>query len=111
MLLRRTERMDGLDGQRALDRRQRAQTRVGALQFLHDQAVRCVAKLGAAVLFQIRSIEPQLTHTRREMFRELARAMTWNDLGQDFLLHKTLGPIARSAFLVREKLFDGVVTQ
>src|SRR2546429_2564016 len=111
MLLRRTERMDGLDGQRALDRRQRAQTRVGALQFLHDKAVRCVAKPGAAVLFQIRSIESQLTHTRREMFRELARAMTWNDLGQHFLLHKAPCPIARSALLIRQKFFDFVVVE
>src|SRR5439155_6803391 len=78
---------------------------------LHDQAVRRVAKPGAAVLFQIRSIEPQLTHTRREMFRELARAMTWNDLGQHFLLHKAPRPIARSAFLVREKLLNAVVIQ
>jgi hypothetical protein len=34
------------------------------------------------------------------MFREFACAVERNDLTQDFLLHKTPGPIARCAFFL-----------
>ena len=37
--------------------------------------------------------------------------MARNDLGQDLLLHKKPGPIARCALLIREKFFDAVIIQ
>ncbi len=43
------------------------------------------------------------------MFRKLPGPMTRNDLGQNFLLYKTPSPIARCAFLVREKLFHVII--
>jgi hypothetical protein len=45
------------------------------------------------------------------VFGEFTRAMAWNDLGQDFFLHKTSRPIARGTFFLGEKLFDAVIIQ
>src|SRR5438105_11422884 len=103
--------MNPLYGERTLHRRQRAQARIGALELLHDEPVRGVTKARAAVLFQIRSVEAQRAHARRKMLREFARTMARNDLGQDFLLHKTSRLIACCAFLVCEKFFDVVVIE
>src|SRR5207247_2706742 len=111
MLLRRAEGMDCLYRERALNRCQRAQARVGAFELLHDEAVRRVTKARAAVLFQIWRVKTQSSHPRNEMFREFARAMARNDLRQDFLLHKTPRSIACCAFLLREKLFGAVIIQ
>ena len=70
-----------------------------------------MAKTSAAVSFQIRRIEAQRAHAWYEVFRELSRSMTRNDLGHDLLLDKTPGPIARCAFFLREKLVDAVIIQ
>src|SRR5207248_5196550 len=111
LLLRPAERMDCLYRERTLHGRQRAQARVGSFQLLHNEAIRRVAHAGAAVLCQIRSIEAKCAHPRNEMFRKFARTMARNDFGQDFLLHKMPGPVARLALLIREKLFDVVIIQ
>jgi hypothetical protein len=70
-----------------------------------------VANASTPVLFQIRRVKAKRTHPWDEMFWEFRRAMARDDLGQNFLLHKTPRPIARSAFFVREKFFDAVVIQ
>src|SRR5690348_4298029 len=111
LLLRRSERMNCLDREGALHRSQRAQTRIGPLQFLHDQAIGSVANCCAAALSQVRSIKAQRAHSRDQMFRELSRTMTRHDLRQDFFLHKTPGPIARRLLLIGEKFFDVVVVK
>ena len=111
MLLGTAERMNRIDGERSLDRGERAQARVGPFQFQHDEAVGRLAQPGAAVFFQVRRIKAQRAHARRELFRKLARAMAGHDLGHDFLLHKTPRPIARGAFFIGEKFFDIVVIQ
>ena len=103
--------MDCLYRERPLHRCQRAQARIGALELLHDEAIRRVAYAGAAVLLQIRSVEAQCAHPRREMFRKLARTMARNDFRQDFLLHKTPRSIARCALLICEQLFNSVVIE
>jgi len=61
------------------------------------------------VLFQVRSIEAQRAHARREVFWKFGRAMAGHDLVQDFLLDKTPRPIACRTFVVGEEVFDGVV--
>jgi hypothetical protein len=61
--------------------------------------------------FQVRRIKAQRAHPQRELFRELARAMAGHDLGHDFLLHKTPGPVAGRALVVGEEFFDIVVIQ
>ena len=111
LLLRRAEGMDRLNCERTLDRRQRAQTGVGPLKLLHNEAVRGVAKASTTVLFQIRRVKAQRTHAWNEIVWEFGRAMARNDLGQNFLLYKTPRPIARCAFLLCEKLFDAVIIQ
>ena len=63
------------------------------------------------MLSQIWCVKPQGAHSWSKMFRELARTMARNDLGQDFLVHKTPSPIARRALLIREKFFDVIVIQ
>ena len=45
------------------------------------------------------------------MFRKFSRAMARNDLGQNFLLHKTPRPIACRALFICEKFFDAVIIQ
>src|SRR3982074_1333549 len=45
------------------------------------------------------------------MFRKFGRAMATHDLGHDFLLHKTPGPIACCTLVTSKKLFDRVVIQ
>ena len=103
--------MNRVNGKRALHRRERAQARVSPFQLLHDEAIRRVAQPRTAVLFQMRSIEAQRAHPRREVFRKFGRAMAGHDFGHDFLLHKTPRPIACRALVVREEVFDGVVIQ
>src|SRR5438034_10462110 len=103
--------MDRLYGERALHRGQRTQARVSTFKLLHDKPVRCVAKARAAVCSQVRSVKAQRAHPRNEMLRKLVRAMTENDLRQDFLLHKTPRPISRRAFFFCEKLFDAIIIQ
>src|SRR6266487_4815170 len=103
--------MDRLNRECTLNRSQRAQTGIGPLKLLHDESVRSVAKAGTTVLFQIRRVKAQRTHARDEVIREFGRAMTRNDLGHSFLLHKTPRPIARYAFFLDEKLFDAVIIQ
>src|SRR5438876_3194886 len=111
MLLRRSEGMNRIYSKSALHRRLRAQARVGPLKLLHDEAVRRVAQPRTAVLFQVRSKETQRSHARPEVFWKFGRAMAGNDLGHDFLLHKTPHLIARRALVVREEFFDGVVIE
>ena len=103
--------MDRLDRERALHRRERTQARVRALQFLHDKAVSRVAHACAAVFFEIRSVKAETAHARDQMFREPGRAMTRNDLGQDFLLHKVQRPVARCALFIRQKLFNAIIIE
>src|SRR6266542_3044618 len=111
MLFRRAKRMDCLDRKRALHRRQRAQTRISAFELLHDEPVRGVAHARASMLVQIRSVKAQRTHARDQMLRKFPRAMTRNDFGQNFLLHKTARPIARRALFICQKPFDAVVIE
>src|SRR5439155_24816708 len=70
-----------------------------------------VALPRTTVVFQVRSIEAQCTHSRREVFWKFARAMARHDLRHDFLLHKTPRPIAHRTFVIREEVFDGVVIE
>src|SRR5437868_9145514 len=111
VLLRRTERMDGLNRERALHRRKRAQAGVGTLQFLHDEAVGRVAQSGTAMLVKIWRVKTQCAHPRNKMFRKFRGAMGGNDLGQNFLLHEPPCPVARGALLMHQKLFDVVVVE
>ena len=103
--------MNRINGKRALHRSLRAQTGIGPLQFLHNEAVSRVAQSRAAIIFKIRAQKTQRAHSRRQMFRKFARAMTGHDLGHDFLLHKTPCPIARGTLFIGQKFFDGVVIQ
>src|SRR3954463_1387659 len=103
--------MDRLNCERALHRRQRADTGVGAFQFLHDKAIRRVAHRSAAMLFEVWRVKAQRAHARNKMVWESAGAMARNDLGQDFLLHKLRGPIAYRSLFIGEKFFDFVVIE
>src|SRR5882762_7733546 len=81
LLLRRAEGMDRLNCERALDRNQRAQTRVGPLKLLHNEPVRGLAKASTTVAFQIWRVKAQRTHAWNEIVWEFGRAMARNDLG------------------------------
>ena len=92
--------MDRLNCERALHRRQRADTGVGAFQFLHDQAICRVTYACAPVLFEVWRVKAQRAHARNQMVRKFSGAMAGNDLRQDFLLHKAAPPgraLARSS--------------
>ena len=54
VLFRRSKRMNRVNGKRALDRGQRTQTRIAALELLHHQSERGVTHPRATVLLQIR---------------------------------------------------------
>src|SRR5437588_11413213 len=103
--------MDGLNRERTLHRRKRAQAGVGTLQFLHDETVCRVAQPGTDMLVKIWRVKTQRAHPRNKMFRKLRSAMTGNDLRQNFLLHELPRPVARGALLLRQKLFDVVVVE
>jgi hypothetical protein len=45
------------------------------------------------------------------MVWEFGGAMTWNDLGQHFLLYKLRRPVADRAFFICQKFFDFVVIE
>ena len=103
--------MDRLNCERALHRRQRADAGVGAFQFLHDQAIRCVAYACASVLFEVWRVKAQRAHARNQMVRKFGGTMARNDFGQDFLLHKLRCPVAYRSLLIRQKFFDFVVIE
>src|SRR6266511_5830017 len=111
LLLGRRKGVNGVDNKRPLHGRQRAQAGISPFELLHDEAVRGVTKTGATVLFEVRRVKTQRTHTRDEIIWEFGRAMTRNDLGLGFLLDKTPRSIARRAFFLSEKRFDAVVIQ
>src|SRR5439155_26381115 len=63
------------------------------------------------MLFQLRGIESERAHSRREMLRKVPGPMAGNNLLHHLLLHKTPRPIARDAFFIREEVVDDVVIQ
>ena len=103
--------MDRLNCERALHRRQRADTGVGAFQFLHDQAICRVTYACAPVLFEVWRVKAQCAHARNQMVWEFGGTMARNDLRQDFLLHKLGRPVADRALFIRQKFFDFVVIE
>src|SRR5580698_5355649 len=78
---------------RALHRRERPQTRVASLEFLHDQAVGYVVHTRASVALQISSEHPKLRHLRYKMHWEGFARKTVLDRRQDLAINEALGGV------------------
>ena len=100
------EFMDGGHRQRGLDRRERAVAGVGALQFLHDEAVGDRAESGAAVTFQVGAEEAQFAHARDEFQWECTFAEVGNDGRHRLCLDEVAHRIAHLALVVGELGLD-----
>ena len=81
------ERVDGVHHERALDARHRAEAGIACFQFLHEDAVRRLARSGEPVAVEVRCVEPEFAHPfdglRRKRAVEPVVADVVLDLGFD----------------------------
>ena len=105
----RAEAVDGIHDEPALDGGEGAQSRVPALQLLHDQPVRHVRQARAAVTLQGRAEDAELAELRDHRHREGARPVVLGDERQELGLDPIPDRVAHHPLLVREEDLDAVV--
>src|SRR6266481_8000117 len=93
----------------ALDGGEGAQTRIPALQLLHDETVRDVVEPGAAVALEGGAEDAHLAERLGGLQRECPRTVMLGHDGHELLLHPVADGIAHHPLLLGQQCLDAVV--
>src|SRR5262249_27456276 len=97
--------------ERALNRAERANPRVAALELLADQAVAARADAGAAVADERRAEQAELAESRDQVGRKRAGRPVFSDRRHDLRRDQLANRVAHHALFVGVQLVDGVIVE
>jgi hypothetical protein len=106
LLFIRTVGVDRIHHQRTLNASEAAQTRIAALELLHDEPILHAVHPGAAITFQIRPEKAKLAHLANQLGWKCSVVICLANDRDDPLVHKLARRLAHQQFLLRQQRIE-----